>query len=245
MKTISTLGVGSAVLLSLMAPALHAQEPASPPPSEQDTSAELKKLVAIIRPTGNLNVRGSVLFDKVDDGILITAKIGGLTPNAHHAIHIHEFGDLGSDDATSAGDHFNPGGHPHALPDHSDRHAGDLGNLQADGDGNATLTLVVNNVTLDAGKRGILGRAVIVHAKADDGSQPSGNAGDRIGAGVIGISKDAKAEPAQLPPPASKAATPPASGDRDPDKAAEAKPAEPEQKETRPVTPDSDETVDE
>jgi Cu-Zn family superoxide dismutase len=205
----------------------------------------LKKLVAIIRPTGSLNVRGSVLFDKVDDGILITAKIGGLTPNAHHAIHIHEFGDLGSDDATSAGDHFNPGGHPHALPDESDRHAGDLGNLQADADGNATLSLVANNITLDAGKRGILGRAVIVHAKADDGSQPSGNAGDRIAAGVIGISKDAKAEPAPLPPPAPKASTPPATGERDPDKAADANLTESEQKETRPTTPDSDETVDE
>jgi len=194
------------------------------------TSAEMKKLVAIVRPVGSSNVRGSVVFEKVAEGIQVTAKIGGLTPNANHAIHIHEFGDLGSDDATSAGGHFNPEGHPHALPDDSNRHAGDLGNLQADGSGNATLSLVVKNITLDSGKSGILGRAVIVHAKADDGGQPTGNAGDRIGAGVIGISKDAKPEPApslKAPPPTA----PPPSAATDPEK-----------KETTPTTPDSDET---
>jgi superoxide dismutase, Cu-Zn family len=96
----------------------------------------------------------------------------------------------GSPDATSAGGHFNPEGHPHALPDQEKRHAGDFGNLKADGDGNATLTLTVDNITLNCGGHGILGRAVIVHAKPDDGGQPTGNAGDRIGAGVIGLSKD-------------------------------------------------------
>ncbi|MCW1923091.1 superoxide dismutase family protein [Luteolibacter arcticus] len=228
MKANQTLGASGFAILALLAPFLNAQESTSPL-SAHSSSAEMKKLVAIIRPIGNSNVRGSVVFDKVDDGILINAKIGGLTPNAHHAIHIHEFGDLGSEDASSAGDHFNPGDHSHAIPDESERHAGDLGNLQADGDGNAVLTLVVNNITLDAGKRGIIGRAVIVHAKADDGGQPSGNAGDRIAAGVIGISKDARPEPA---PPTPK---PPGEG----------KPAEPEQKETRPTTPDTDVSVDE
>ncbi|HEY1122199.1 MAG TPA: superoxide dismutase family protein [Haloferula sp.] len=230
MKPFYSLGLGSAVLLAVMTPTLQAQEPTTPPLPAHTSSAELKKLIAIIRPMANSNVRGSVEFEKVDDGILVTAKIGGLTPNANHAIHIHEFGDLGSDDATSAGDHFNPAGHPHAVPDDSNRHAGDLGNLQADGDGNAVLTLVVNNITLDSGKSGILGRAVIVHAKADDGGQPSGNAGDRIGAGVIGISKDATPKagpPPKTPPPT--APPPQATGD-------------PEKKETRPTTPDSDES---
>lgn len=232
MKTIHTLGASSALLLALIAPAIRAQEP-SPPPSPHTSSAEMKKLVAIIRPVGNSNVRGSVVFEKVDDGILVTAKIGGLTPNANHAIHIHEFGDLGSDDATSAGGHFNPGDHPHALPDESDRHAGDLGNLQADGDGNATLSLIVNNITLDSGKSGILGRAVIVHAKADDGGQPTGNAGDRIAAGVIGISKDAKPESPPSPKSPPPTAPPPAAGN------------EADKKETSPTTPDSDDTQDE
>lgn len=32
-------------------------------------------------------------------------------------------------------------------------------------------------------------RTVIVHEKPDDGGQPTGNAGDRVGEGVIGIAK--------------------------------------------------------
>jgi Cu-Zn family superoxide dismutase len=78
------------------------------------------------------------------------------------------------------------------LPTQETRHAGDLGNLEADGDGNARLSLTVKNLDLCVGPRGILGRSVIVHPKPDDGSQPTGDAGGRIGAGVIGIAKDAE-----------------------------------------------------
>ncbi len=150
----------------------------------------LSKLVAIISPVGGSNVKGSVVFEKVAEGVKVTADVGGFEPNTKHGFHVHEFGDLGSDDATSAGGHFNPDGHDHALPETEVRHGGDLGNLSADEDGHATLTLTVDNIELGAGTKGILGRAVIIHAKEDDGGQPTGNAGDRIAAGVIGISKD-------------------------------------------------------
>lgn len=153
------------------------------------------KLVAIVAPVGDSKVRGSVIFEKKADGIHVTARIGGLTPGAEHGFHIHEFGDLGSDDATSAGGHFNPDNKPHGKPGSDERHAGDLGNLKADANGNANFSLVVSNFTLDGGKKGILGRAVIVHSGADDGGQPTGNAGDRIGAGIIGVSKDSGKTP--------------------------------------------------
>jgi superoxide dismutase, Cu-Zn family len=172
-----------------------------PAPSERAAAGmEISKLVAIIAPVGKGNVTGSVVFEKSADGVMVTAKIGGLTPNSSHAFHIHEFGDLGSDDASSAGDHFNPRGHSHGLPDKDQRHAGDMGNLQADGDGNAVLTITLKGITLDHGDNGILGRAVIVHARTDDGGQPSGNAGGRIGAGVIGISKDSRPGIDSIPP---------------------------------------------
>ena len=35
----------------------------------------------------------------------------------------------------------------------------------------------------------IVGHGVIVHAKRDDGGQPTGNAGARIAQGVIGVAK--------------------------------------------------------
>lgn len=149
--------------------------------------SEASQLIAAIRPVGDSNVMGSVLFQKIEDGVRVTAKIGGLEPNAEHAFHIHEFGDITADDGTSAGGHFNPEGHDHGLPDAEHRHAGDLGNLTTDGDGNAEKTFTVDNVSLTGGKLAILGRSVVVHAKKDDGGQPTGNAGPRIGIGVIGL----------------------------------------------------------
>jgi Cu-Zn family superoxide dismutase len=47
----------------------------------------------------------------------------------------------------------------------------------------------VKDLAID-GDHGILGHAVVVHAKADDlKTQPSGDSGPRIGVGVIGVSK--------------------------------------------------------
>ena len=40
-----------------------------------------------------------------------------------------------------------------------------------------------------SGENSILGRAVIVHEKVDDWSQPVGNAGGRVACGVIGVAK--------------------------------------------------------
>ena len=92
----------------------------------------------------------------------------------------------------SAGGDFDPAGtHQHALipPDHSvgGHHADGMGNLVADGDGKAHLKVTLAGVTLMGPANPIVGRAVIVHAKPDDGGQPTGNAGDRVGEGVVGI----------------------------------------------------------
>ena len=217
-KEFALPGLLAVAFTAAISPAPAQQEDAMPD-AHASSTAEISKLIAAIRPVGDSRVWGTVVFTAAGDGVKITAKIGGLTPNAKHAIHIHEFGDLGSDDATSAGDHFNPENHPHALPDQEERHAGDMGNLEADASGNAELDLTVKNITLDPGPRGILGRAVIVHAKPDDGGQPSGNAGDRIGAGVIGLSKDAMSK-VPAPPPAEETTTE--------EKATEAKPTQPD-----------------
>jgi superoxide dismutase, Cu-Zn family len=147
------------------------------------------ELIATIQPAGGSNVKGSVVFKKVKGGVEVTVAVGGLDPGNEHAIHVHEFGNISAADGTSAGSHYNPGGHPHGLPHDEKKHAGDFGNLKADDDGNANTTFTVNNLTLTGRKNPIIGRAVIIHAKKDDGGQPTGNAGDRIGMGVIGVSK--------------------------------------------------------
>jgi Cu-Zn family superoxide dismutase len=73
----------------------------------------------------------------------------------------------------------------HGLPPGDLRHAGDLGNLTADAEGRALYTITVTNITIRGAKNPIDGRAVIVHAKVDDGGQPVGNAGGRVACGVI------------------------------------------------------------
>jgi Cu-Zn family superoxide dismutase len=77
---------------------------------------------------------------------------------------------------------------PHGAPDSAERHAGDMGNLEADSTGKAHLELKDSMLKL-SGENSILGRGVIVHEKVDDWSQPVGNAGSRQACGVIGVAK--------------------------------------------------------
>jgi Cu-Zn family superoxide dismutase len=131
-------------------------------------------------------VKGTIAFKEVPGGVELTANLEGLNAGKQHAWHIHEKGDCSAPDATSAGAHFNPGKHDHGGPDSEKHHAGDFGNVTADKAGKATLTVVMKGVTIADGETSIVGKAFIVHAKADDlKSQPAGNAGDRIACGVI------------------------------------------------------------
>ena len=135
--------------------------------------------------TSGSTVKGSVRFTQAGKALKVVAHVEGLTPGAQHGFHVHDFGDCSKPDASSAGGHFNPDGHDHGLTDKAERHAGDLGNLTADAKGVAHLEVTLTLATLTA-KNAVLGRGLIVHAKGDDGGQPAGNAGARIGCGVIG-----------------------------------------------------------
>jgi Cu-Zn family superoxide dismutase len=139
---------------------------------------------ATLSPASGSNVRGTVKFLQEKDGIRVEAEITGLSPGKH-GFHIHEKGDCSAPDASSAGGHFNPTGMPHAGPTEHHRHVGDFGNLEADESGNAKYSRSFSDLKI-AGETSILGKAVIVHAKADDlKTQPSGDAGGRVACGVI------------------------------------------------------------
>lgn len=144
--------------------------------------------VAVITPTKGNSVHGIVTFTMTENGMHIVAKLSGLK-SGKHGFHIHEFGDISSEDGTSAGGHFNPAHMPHNMPSSNQRHAGDMGNIVADETGNAQLDMYDTLMTFE-GASSIIGRAVIVHEKEDDyTTQPTGNAGTRIGNGIIGIAK--------------------------------------------------------
>ena len=148
----------------------------------------VNKAEAIIHPTKGNQVSGTVRFEHKKDGLHISAVVNGLTPGKH-GFHIHEWGDCSCEDASCAGAHFNPTNQPHAGPTESERHVGDLGNIVANENGVGTYKFVDTDATLN-GRNSIIGRSVIVHADPDDlKTQPSGNAGARIGCGVIGIAQ--------------------------------------------------------
>ena len=147
--------------------------------------------IALLAPTEGNIASGVVNFSHDGDMMQVDVRVDGLKPNSMHGLHIHSIGDCRAPDASSAGGHFNPHGSSHGGPDTEPRHVGDLGNIQADANGSAIISIEVAGITLGEDVDSIIGRAVIVHAHADDLSgQPSGNAGPRIACGLISKNPD-------------------------------------------------------
>jgi len=158
-----------------------APEPPAPPAPKEATAT----LTAT--PKSKSKVTGTITFKEVEGGVEVTANVEGLKAG-DHGWHVHETGDCSAPDASSAGGHFNPGGHKHGGPEAEMRHEGDFGNLTAGKDGKATQTFTMKGISLGDGNTSIAGKGFIVHAKKDDlKTDPSGNSGDRIACGVITV----------------------------------------------------------
>jgi Cu-Zn family superoxide dismutase len=113
--------------------------------------------------------------------ITVAAKAGKSV-----AVHLHEHGDCG-DSGKMAHGHWNPTNAQHGKWGQGSFHSGDIGNVKLDAKGKGSVTIETDLWTL-GGKwdKNVLGKAVIVHGGVDDfTTQPTGNAGSRIGCGVI------------------------------------------------------------
>ncbi len=144
-------------------------------------------------PLSGSKVHGVIVFTQKGHTVHVKGKITGLTPGLH-GFHVHEYGDMTDDKGMSTGGHFDPDKTKHGGPDSKERHVGDLGNVKANDKGVAEIDITDKMLSL-SGPHSIIGRGLIVHAKADDlKSQPAGDAGGRIGGGVIGIAKDEEAK---------------------------------------------------
>lgn len=127
---------------------------------------------------------GVLEVHKKGDGVIIKGDFMKLKKGTQQAIHIHEKG-ICQGNFESAKDHFSPHGREHGAP-HDHSHAGDLGNLQPDKDGNAKFNYETDKLSLIGDERSVLGKSIIIHDGKDDfRSQPSGNAGGRFACGVI------------------------------------------------------------
>eukprot|EP00747_Dinoflagellata_sp_TGD_P110636 gnl/TRDRNA2_/TRDRNA2_171010_c0_seq2.p1 gnl/TRDRNA2_/TRDRNA2_171010_c0~~gnl/TRDRNA2_/TRDRNA2_171010_c0_seq2.p1 ORF type:complete len:290 (-),score=61.85 gnl/TRDRNA2_/TRDRNA2_171010_c0_seq2:269-1138(-) len=156
--------------------------------------------------TTDTGVCGTVEFTQLDaETIEIEYKVSGLKPGLH-GFHIHEKADF-SNGCASAGPHYNPFGKTHGGPDDLERHVGDMGNMEAGADGTASGKITDKMIKL-FGDYTVAGRSIMVHADPDDlGKGPlegwpevppppapaqhtktTGNAGARIGCGIIKLS---------------------------------------------------------
>lgn len=185
MKLFTFKLTGIAVLLLLLAGcAEQANEDAT---TDVEPATDFTEAVAVIHPTEGNEVTGTVTLSMVENGVNIQADISGLSEGLH-GFHIHQYGDCRAADGTSAGGHYAPDeGSEHGAPTDPNSHDGDLGNIEADADSNATLNITSQDITMN-GAKSIMGRGIVIHSGEDDyESQPSGAAGSRVACGVIGI----------------------------------------------------------
>ena len=153
----------------------------------------------------NLEKYGTVIFEKIckndnckKHGVIVSFNLYNFKKNVEHAIHIHEFGDT-TDGFKSLGPHYNPENTTHGsflYPDNP-RHVGDLINNFLTNDNGSFIFEYYDSSIKNI--QSILGRSIVIHKGIDDlglgkddkkkESLISGNAGERIICGVIGLKK--------------------------------------------------------
>ncbi len=147
-------------------------------------------VMAMCEFTKEHGVEGLVVMTQAPNTpTLLVGEIQGLKPGKH-GFHIHEFGDL-SNGCETAGAHYNPDNVDHG--DLQQGHVGDLENVIADENGVAKIEIIAPRVDL-LGERSIIGRSLVIHEDEDDlgkggdaESLKTGNAGKRLGCGVIAM----------------------------------------------------------
>jgi len=183
-KTMIRCLIGMSVVAGLLAGGCYAAADKS-----KGTAAgkgEDKTAVAAIQPKSDSHVAGTATFREMNGKVTLEITIEGAEPGPH-AVHLHEKGDCTAPDGASAGGHWNPTHENHGKWGTAPFHRGDIGVIDVGADGKGTLTLTTNLWTIGgAPETDVVGKAVIVHAKADDfTTQPTGNAGGRIACGVV------------------------------------------------------------
>ncbi len=131
-------------------------------------------------------VVGTAVLTDTEKGLRVAVQLTGV-PSGMHGIHIHENGNC-TDFGNGAGGHYNPDGVKHGMvmkDGLTAAHVGDMGNIEINAEGRGTLSMVIPGVTVSGGKYNVAGRSIILHEKQDDFGQPTGNAGARIGCGMI------------------------------------------------------------
>lgn len=139
---------------------------------------------AVIMDRSGTQIGMARLYSLADD-VTVSVTFSGMSPGVH-AVHLHTTGDCSASDFTSAGGHLNPGGNEHGTMNPRGAHLGDLPNVTIGPEGSGTVSALLDATSATV-MRHIFdadGTAVVIHAGADDyRSDPTGDAGSRIGCG--------------------------------------------------------------
>ena len=155
--------------------------------ASQDTSAGTRAEATIASTYSDTAVTGNATFEVVNGQVKMTLNITAPSKaNKSVAVHIHEHAGCG-DNGKDAHGHWNPTKVNHGKWGSAASHAGDIGNVELDAQGNGKKELTTDRWTIGGDSTtNILNRSVIVHGGVDDyKTQPTGNAGNRIGCGII------------------------------------------------------------
>lgn len=132
-------------------------------------------------------VSGTASFEAVNGKVKLVLSISApMKASKTVAVHIHEHPGCG-DQGKEAHGHWNPTKVNHGKWGSDAYHSGDIGNVELDAQGNGTKELETDRWTIGGDSTtNILNRSIIVHGGIDDfKTQPTGNAGNRIGCGII------------------------------------------------------------
>ena len=152
---------------------------------------ENKKSICQVRGTKDGKIKGHIIFTELEKRMKIDIDLYDLPPGKR-GFHIHNKGNL-LEGCKSLCSHFNPTGKTHGKLNSKHSHAGDLGNINVNKNGEFKKT-IYSDFLRNHGKFNIIGRSVVIHEGIDDlglgGDEESlktGNAGARIACGIIGI----------------------------------------------------------
>ena len=141
-------------------------------------NTSLPMAIANIQGGNNFpELTGQVKFYQKRNAVLVVANIRGLpeTLTSFFGFHIHEGNSCGGNIFSETGSHYNP------TDTHHPYHAGDLPPLMRCNSG-AYLAVATDRFNV----KDIIGRTVVIHSMPDDfTTQPAGNAGMKIGCGII------------------------------------------------------------
>lgn len=192
-----------ALALALGGATAFAQE--ATPEATPMEDPELLEQLPIIDADDEIVAYVDIWEDEDGEGVWFSLTNDGDTglEEGKYGVHVHEAGVC--DPTTeppfdSAGGHFNPTDEEHGDINADPSHAGDLGNLEVDDEGNFEHEVLAEKLTLESGEPNSLmsddGTALMIHTGEDDlETDPTGESGDRWACAVIFAAPEEQDDP--------------------------------------------------